>query len=78
MKKLWDLAAQDNDDGDNDDNDDDVAAKKKKKKDWPVYYYENIEGGHGGAADAKQSAFMNALAYDFMWNTLTSNTSEQD
>jgi prolyl oligopeptidase len=19
-------------------------------KDWPVYYYENIEGGHGGAA----------------------------
>lgn len=37
---------------------------------WPVYYYENIEGGHGGAADAKQSAFMTALAYDFMWNTL--------
>jgi prolyl oligopeptidase len=31
-------------------------------KDWPVYYYENIEGGHGGAADAKQSAFMTSLA----------------
>eukprot|EP00978_Attheya_sp_CCMP212_P002882 scaffold5942_cov55-Attheya_sp.AAC.1 len=41
-----------------------------KGKDWPVYYYENIEGGHGGAADAKQSAFMTALAYDFMWETL--------
>jgi prolyl oligopeptidase len=40
---------------------------------WPVYYYENIEGGHGGAADAKQSAFMTALAYDFMFNTLTKN-----
>jgi len=41
-------------------------------KNWPIYYYENIEGGHGGAADAKQSAFMTALAYDFMWDTLTS------
>jgi len=40
---------------------------------WPVFYYENIEGGHGGAADAKQSAFMTALAYDFMFNTLTKN-----
>lgn len=39
-------------------------------KDWPVHYYENIEGGHGGAADSKQSAFMTALAYDFMWETL--------
>jgi prolyl oligopeptidase len=38
-------------------------------KNWPVYYYENIEGGHGGAADAKQSAFMTALAFDFMWDT---------
>jgi hypothetical protein len=34
-----------------------------KGKDWKVHYYENIEGGHGGAADAKQSAFMGALAY---------------
>ena len=45
-------------------------------KDWPVYYYENIEGGHGGAADAKQSAFMTSLAYDFMWDTLTKNASK--
>ncbi len=44
---------------------------ESKGKDWPVYYYENIEGGHGGAADAKQSAFMTALAYDFMFDTLT-------
>jgi hypothetical protein len=40
---------------------------------WPVYYYENIEGGHGGAADAKQSAFMLGLAYDFMYETLSRN-----
>lgn len=44
---------------------------ESKNKDWPVYYYENIEGGHGGAADSKQSAFMTALAYDFMWDTLS-------
>jgi prolyl oligopeptidase len=40
---------------------------------WPVYYYENIEGGHGMAADAKQSAFMTSLAYDFMYETLSKN-----
>jgi len=38
-----------------------------------VYYYENIEGGHGGAADAKQSSFMTSLAYDFMLDTLKKN-----
>ena len=43
-------------------------------KDWgPIYYYENIEGGHGGAADSKQEAFMTSLAYDFMWRALTSS-----
>jgi prolyl oligopeptidase len=31
-----------------------------------VLYYENIEGGHGGAANNEQSAFMNALAYSFL------------
>lgn len=40
---------------------------------WTVHYYENIEGGHGGAADAKQSAFMTALAYDFMFDVLSKN-----
>lgn len=31
-----------------------------------VTYYENIEGGHGGAANNAQSAHMNALAYTFL------------
>jgi prolyl oligopeptidase len=31
-----------------------------------VLYYENIEGGHGGAADNKQRAFMDALAWAFL------------
>ena len=32
--------------------------------------YENIEGGHGGAADNKQRAFMTTLVYEFLWKTL--------
>ena len=35
-----------------------------------VLYYENIEGGHGGAADNRQRAHMTALAYAFLWNQL--------
>mmetsp|Transcript_3986 Transcript_3986/g.13040 ORF Transcript_3986/g.13040 Transcript_3986/m.13040 type:complete len:772 (+) Transcript_3986:708-3023(+) len=35
-----------------------------------VWYYENIEGGHGGAADAKQAAFQSALYLDFLYDTL--------
>jgi prolyl oligopeptidase len=31
-----------------------------------VVYYENIEGGHGGAADNKQRAFMDALSWSFL------------
>ncbi len=35
-----------------------------------VTYYENIEGGHGGAANNAQSAHMSALAYSFLWQQL--------
>jgi prolyl oligopeptidase len=37
---------------------------------YDVLLYENIEGGHGGAADNKQAAFMEALAYTFLWKQL--------
>jgi len=36
----------------------------------PVQYYENIEGGHAGAADNAQSAFRAALIYEFLLQTL--------
>jgi len=36
-----------------------------------VRYYENIEGGHGGAADNAQLAFKSALAYEFLWERLS-------
>jgi prolyl oligopeptidase len=35
-----------------------------------VWYYENIEGGHAGAADNEQAAFKAALSYSFLWRTL--------
>ncbi|WP_022867414.1 prolyl oligopeptidase family serine peptidase [Schaalia vaccimaxillae] len=35
-----------------------------------VTYYENIEGGHSGAADAQQRAHMDALVWSFLWQTL--------
>lgn len=35
-----------------------------------VDYYENIEGGHAGAADNKQVAFMESLIYTWLWTRI--------
>ncbi|MGH3561216.1 MAG: hypothetical protein ACRDTN_05270, partial [Mycobacterium sp.] len=35
-------------------------------------YYENIEGGHAGAADNAQIAFRSALSFSFLWRMLGS------
>ncbi|HTD68084.1 MAG TPA: prolyl oligopeptidase family serine peptidase, partial [Candidatus Limnocylindria bacterium] len=45
-----------------------VARMKEQGHD--VLYYENIEGGHGGAANNKQAAYMRALAYAFLLKEL--------
>jgi prolyl oligopeptidase len=45
-----------------------VARMKEQGHD--VLYYENIEGGHGGAANNEQRAFMSALAYTFLLKEL--------
>jgi prolyl oligopeptidase len=39
---------------------------KMKEFNHPALYYENIEGGHGGAANNKQSAYMQTIAYTFL------------
>ncbi|MDQ2628052.1 MAG: prolyl oligopeptidase family serine peptidase [Actinomycetota bacterium] len=44
-----------------------AALEKIGKKVW---YYENIEGGHGGAADNAQAAFKSALSFSFLWRML--------
>lgn len=38
---------------------------KMREQGHDVLYYENMEGGHGGAADNAQRAFMTALAWTF-------------
>ena len=43
---------------------------KMQEMDLDVTYFENIEGGHGGAADNAQSALMWALVYEFLWREL--------
>ena len=35
-----------------------------------VWFYENIEGGHGGVADNAQAAFMTALIFEFLLRTI--------
>lgn len=39
---------------------------RMKEQGHDVTYYENIEGGHGGAANNKQRAYMQALAYAYL------------
>jgi prolyl oligopeptidase len=47
-----------------------MAAKMLDQGHGNVWYYENIEGGHGGAANNAQRADMTAITYSFLWNML--------
>jgi prolyl oligopeptidase len=47
-----------------------MAAKMEGMDIKDVWFYENLEGGHGAGADNKQAATMHALAYDFLWDQL--------
>jgi prolyl oligopeptidase len=41
-----------------------------REYDYDVSYYENVEGGHGAAADNEQMAFKRALILEFLWQKL--------
>jgi len=45
-------------------------AARMLEQGHPLLYWENIEGGHGGAADNGQRATMQALEYSFLWQQL--------
>ncbi|HEY8586913.1 MAG TPA: prolyl oligopeptidase family serine peptidase [Rhodanobacter sp.] len=47
-----------------------MAAKMQAQGHQNVWFYENLEGGHGAGADNQQSAHMRAMAYDFLWDQL--------
>jgi prolyl oligopeptidase len=44
---------------------------RMKAQGHEVLYYENIEGGHGGAADNEQRANLLALEFSYLWMQLT-------
>jgi prolyl oligopeptidase len=46
-------------------------AARMLAKGHEVMYYENIEGGHGGAADNAQRADMQALEFAYLWKRLS-------
>ncbi len=43
---------------------------KMKDQGHDVLYYENMEGGHGGASDNPQRAFVEAMIHTFLWKEL--------
>ena len=45
-------------------------AAKMLAQGHPLLYYENIEGGHGGAADNEQRAHLLALEFAYLWRQL--------
>ncbi|MEO3779235.1 prolyl oligopeptidase family serine peptidase [Micromonospora sp. B11E3] len=46
-------------------------AARLREHGHDVSYYENVEGGHGGASNNEQRAFVSALMLEFLWRTLT-------
>jgi prolyl oligopeptidase len=47
-----------------------MAAKMQEMGIPDVWFYENREGGHGAAADNKQTAHLEAANYEFLWERL--------
>lgn len=45
-------------------------AARLRELGHPVLYYENIEGGHGGAADNAQRATLQTVEYTYLWQQL--------
>jgi prolyl oligopeptidase len=45
-------------------------AARMLEQGHPVLYYENIEGGHAGAADNEQRAHLQALEFTYLWQQL--------
>ena len=49
-------------------------AARMEEMGHPFLYYENIEGGHGGAANLEQRIKFNALQWTYLWKLLGNKT----
>ncbi|BCL15127.1 prolyl oligopeptidase family serine peptidase [Micromonospora sagamiensis] len=49
-------------------------AARLREHGYDVSYYENVEGGHGAAANNEQRAFVWALTLEFLWQRLAGAT----
>ena len=49
-------------------------SRKLEKLKKAFYYYENSEGGHAGASNNEQTAFLTALKYTYLYQTLIDKT----
>ena len=47
-----------------------VTAARMQEMGAPALFWENVEGGHGGSADNKQTAHRTALCYSFLRRTI--------
>ncbi|MEU4565871.1 prolyl oligopeptidase family serine peptidase [Micromonospora sp. NPDC023956] len=52
-------------------------AARLREHGYDVSYYENIEGGHGAAANNEQRAFLWALTLEFLWQRLAGRPGER-
>ena len=53
-----------------------MAARMQSLGIEDALYYENSDGGHGGAVDNRHSARLNTLIYEFFWSRLATVTDD--
>lgn len=53
-----------------------MAARMQSLGIEDAFYYENSDGGHGGAVDNRHSARLNTLIYEFFWSRLATVTDD--
>ena len=49
-------------------------AARMMEQGHPLLYWENIEGGHGGAADNEQRATLQAIEFTYLWQRLAARS----
>jgi prolyl oligopeptidase len=43
---------------------------KMRELGYPLFYFENTEGGHGGVANIEQGILRSSLEFSYLWKKL--------